>query len=69
MRAIAEGLRFPEGPVWMGDGSILPVEVERGTLSRADVVHYRIGVRNAENPRVALPGPPAQLLAGLIAGG
>lgn len=34
MKVIAEGLRFPEGPVVCTDGSILLVEIERGTLSR-----------------------------------
>lgn len=32
--AIATGLRFPEGPVAMADGSVLLVEIERGTLTR-----------------------------------
>lgn len=31
---IATGLRFPEGPVAMADGSVLVVEIARGTLSR-----------------------------------
>ncbi len=31
---IADGLRFPEGPIAMADGSVLLVEIERGTLSR-----------------------------------
>ncbi|MCP4222405.1 MAG: SMP-30/gluconolactonase/LRE family protein [Actinomycetia bacterium] len=34
MRVLAEGLRFPEGPIAMSDGSILLVEIERGTLTR-----------------------------------
>jgi gluconolactonase len=34
MREIAKGLRFPEGPVAMPDGSVLLVEIERQTLSR-----------------------------------
>jgi gluconolactonase len=34
MRVVAKGLRFPEGPVWMKDGSVLLVEIERGTVSR-----------------------------------
>ncbi len=33
-REIATGLRFPEGPIAMPDGSILLVEIERQTLSR-----------------------------------
>lgn len=31
---IATGLRFPEGPVVLADGSIALVEIERGTVSR-----------------------------------
>ncbi|MGB2388543.1 MAG: SMP-30/gluconolactonase/LRE family protein, partial [Henriciella sp.] len=28
---VAEDLLFPEGPVWMEDGSIILVEIARGT--------------------------------------
>jgi gluconolactonase len=31
---LAEGLRFPEGPIAMADGSVILVEIARGTLSR-----------------------------------
>lgn len=31
---VADGLRFPEGPVAMADGNVLLVEIPRGTLSR-----------------------------------
>jgi gluconolactonase len=34
IREITSGLRFPEGPVAMQDGSVLVVEVARGTLTR-----------------------------------
>ena len=34
LREIASGLQFPEGPVAMLDGSVLLVEIARGTLSR-----------------------------------
>jgi gluconolactonase len=34
LRVIATGLRFPEGPVAMRDGSIVLVEIERGTVTR-----------------------------------
>ncbi len=34
LREIASGLRFPEGPVAMPDGSVILVEIERGCLSR-----------------------------------
>lgn len=37
MKIIATGLRFPEGPIAMRDGSILLVEVERQTLSRVQL--------------------------------
>lgn len=31
---VAEGLGFPEGPVWMEDGSIILVEIARGCITR-----------------------------------
>lgn len=31
---IAEGLQFPEGPIVMPDGSVILVEIKRGTLTR-----------------------------------
>lgn len=34
LNVVATGLRFPEGPVAMDDGSVLVVEIARGTLSR-----------------------------------
>ncbi len=34
MEEIASGLKFPEGPIAMDDGSVILVEIERGTLSR-----------------------------------
>jgi gluconolactonase len=34
IREIAAGLQFPEGPIAMPDGSVLVVEIRRGTLSR-----------------------------------
>lgn len=34
MVEIASGLQFPEGPICMADGSIILVEMQRGTLSR-----------------------------------
>ena len=33
-RTIAEGLRFPEGPIAMPDGSVILVEIEAGRLTR-----------------------------------
>ena len=34
MRVIAQDLWCPEGPVWLGDGSLLVVEIRRKTLTR-----------------------------------
>ena len=34
LREITTGLRFPEGPIAMPDGSVVLVEIARGTLSR-----------------------------------
>ncbi len=34
IREVASGLKFPEGPIAMPDGSVLLVEIARGTLSR-----------------------------------
>ncbi len=34
IREVATGLRFPEGPIAMRDGSVLLVEIEGGTLTR-----------------------------------
>jgi len=34
MRVIAEGLRFPEGPIAMPDGSLLVVEIAAGCITR-----------------------------------
>jgi gluconolactonase len=31
---VAEGLQFPEGPIALADGSVLVVEIRRGTLTR-----------------------------------
>jgi gluconolactonase len=33
---LASGLKFPEGPVAMDDGSVILVEIQRGTLTRVD---------------------------------
>ncbi len=36
MKVIAEGLRFPEGPVALADGSVLVAEIAGGTIKRVD---------------------------------
>lgn len=44
LRDIATGLRFPEGPVAMSDGSVLLVEIARGTLSRVETTSGSVEV-------------------------
>lgn len=34
---LASGLEFPEGPIWMDDGSVVLVEIKRGTVSLVDI--------------------------------
>ena len=34
IKVIADDLWFPEGPIWLGDGSLLVVEIRRQTLTR-----------------------------------
>src|ERR1700761_5764452 len=34
MELVAEGLTFPEGPIYLSDGSVLVVEIRAGTLTR-----------------------------------
>ncbi len=34
LKIVAEGLRFPEGPVMLADGSVAVVEIARGTITR-----------------------------------
>ncbi|WP_342643184.1 SMP-30/gluconolactonase/LRE family protein [Rhodoligotrophos ferricapiens] len=48
---VASGLRFPEGPVAMADGSLLVVEIERGTLTR-------IGADGGQTVAAQLGGGP-----------
>jgi gluconolactonase len=58
MKVITRGLRFPEGPVALADGSILVVEIERGTLT---MVHpdgrQQVVARPGGGPNGAAIGP------------
>lgn len=36
IQVVAEGLRFPEGPIALPDGSVLVVEIARGTITRVE---------------------------------
>lgn len=59
---IAGGLQFPEGPIAMPDGSLLLVEIARGTLSRVTPdgrVH--VVAKLGGGPNGAAPGPRGQI--------
>ena len=54
---VAEGLAFPEGPVAMGDGSVIVVEIARGTLTRCWNGKTEIIARIGGGPNGAAIGP------------
>ena len=57
-REMAKGLRFPEGPIAMDDGSVLLVEIERGTLSRVDAKgKVEVVAQTGGGPNGAAMGP------------
>lgn len=60
---IATGLEFPEGPVVMPDGSIILVEIKRGTITRVDPDNGSIDVvaRPGGGPNGAAIGPDGAL--------
>lgn len=49
---VAMGLRFPEGPVWLDDGTLLVTEIAAGTLSRVDPATGLVSMLVS-----SLPGP------------
>ena len=58
IRTLAEGLQFPEGPVALGDGSVLLVEIAGGTLTRIDADGTKtIAARTGGGPNGAALGP------------
>ncbi len=62
MREIATGLRFPEGPVALADGSVLLVEIARRTLTRVDRDGSKtIVVRPGGGPNGAAIGPDGKV--------
>lgn len=54
---VAEGLRFPEGPIAMDDGSIILVEIARGTLTRCWNGKSEVIVELGGGPNGAAIGP------------
>ncbi|HCB34657.1 MAG TPA: gluconolaconase [Acidimicrobiaceae bacterium] len=60
---VAEGLEFPEGPVVLPDGSVVVVEIKRGTVTRIDPADGRATVvaRPGGGPNGAAIGPDGAL--------
>jgi len=57
-REIASGLQFPEGPIAMPDGSVIVVEIARGTLSRVGPDgHVDVIAETGGGPNGAAIGP------------
>jgi gluconolactonase len=55
---VATGLQFPEGPIAMPDGSVLVVEIRRGTLSRVRPSgEIEVVADLGGGPNGAAPGP------------
>ncbi|MBI1252706.1 MAG: SMP-30/gluconolactonase/LRE family protein [Alphaproteobacteria bacterium] len=54
---LAEGLQFPEGPVIMPDGSVILVEIRRGTLSRVWNGKIEVIAEMGGGPNGAALGP------------
>ena len=54
---LATGLRFPEGPIAMADGSVLLVEIARGTLSRVRDGSVEVVAELGGGPNGAAIGP------------
>jgi gluconolactonase len=57
MELLAEGLRFPEGPIAMPDGSVVLVEIARGTLSRVADGEVSVIAELGGGPNGAAIGP------------
>jgi len=59
---IASGLQFPEGPVAMADGSVVLVEIARGTLSRVTPDgRIHVVAQLGGGPNGAAPGPGGKI--------
>jgi len=62
IREIAGGLEFPEGPVWMPDGSIVLTEIRRGTITRVTPDgRARVVATTGGGPNGAAVGPDGKL--------
>ena len=55
---VAEGLQFPEGPLWLPDGTVLCVEIRAGTLTAVEAGgHRRVLATLGGGPNGAAIGP------------
>ncbi|MEM1133309.1 MAG: SMP-30/gluconolactonase/LRE family protein [Pseudomonadota bacterium] len=62
MEIIAEGLRFPEGPVVMPDGAVIVVEIEAGRITRiAPDGTKNVVAETGGGPNGAAVGPDGKL--------
>src|SRR5229473_1531146 len=58
VRTLTDGLEFPEGPVALGDGSVLLVEIAGGTLTRVAADGTKsVVARTGGGPNGAALGP------------
>jgi gluconolactonase len=61
-RIVAEGLRFPEGPVALADGSVVVVEINAGRISRVSPDgDAKVVAETGGGPNGAAVGPDGQL--------
>lgn len=59
---LCEGLQFPEGPISLADGSLLIVEIARGTLTRIDATGKTNIIADLGNgPNGAAVGPDGMI--------
>lgn len=59
---LATGLKFPEGPIAMADGSVLLVEIARGTLSRVTADgRVEVVAETGGGPNGAAVGPDGMI--------
>jgi gluconolactonase len=62
LRELASGLQFPEGPVAMRDGSVVVVEIKRGTVTRVGADgSMEVVAEPGGGPNGAAVGPDSRL--------